>query len=137
MTDARVIKIADVPVFQRGDGIETTLLVGKESCGAENITSGLTKFPAGREVPIHSHNCAEQVTLIEGAAEVEIEGARTKIVPYDTTYIPAGVRHRFINTGPDPMTILWIYDTDEVTRTFAESGETVAHLSAGDVIAKG
>jgi len=51
---------------------------------------------------------------------------------HDTVFVPQGKSHRFINQGDGPLKILWFYDTDNVTRTFMESGETVGHLSEGD-----
>jgi oxalate decarboxylase/phosphoglucose isomerase-like protein (cupin superfamily) len=53
----------------------------------------------------------------------------------DTTYIAQGAEHAFRNRGEEPMTILWIYCSDQVTRTLSASGETVDHLSARDRIA--
>ena len=134
MSEATIIKIEDAPVFQRGAGVITTLLVGKDNAEGTVFTSGLTRFPPGRSAPLHSHNCGEQVILLEGEGEVEVDGEVTRLKRYDTTYIPADKPHRFYATGTAPMLIMWIYGADHVTRTFTETGKTVEHLSGGDTV---
>jgi len=83
---------------------------------------------------MHSHNCDEQVTILEGSAEFVAGERRELLGPLDTTYLPANLPHRFINCGAGPLRILWVYAGSAVTRTFTDSGRTVPHLSAGDKV---
>jgi mannose-6-phosphate isomerase-like protein (cupin superfamily) len=132
-----VIKIAGVSVLDRGGGIRTTPLVTHGSVGGAKIVTGISSYPRGEGAPLHHHNCDEQVTLLSGRGEVEIDGVVTALVPNDSTYIEGGIQHAFRNTGEDPMVILWIYPAQRVTRTFADTGETVEHLSEQDTMGSG
>jgi mannose-6-phosphate isomerase-like protein (cupin superfamily) len=128
-----VIKAAAVQRLGRGGGVVTIPLITRKSAAEENkITTGISIYPPGTGAPLHSHNCDEHVTLLAGSADVEIAGQVTALQPDDTTYVPAGVNHAFRNTGTTPMKILWVYTSDYVTRTFADTGETVEHLSPAD-----
>lgn len=84
-------------------------LVTRESVGAQAITSGLTRFQPGARIRLHKHDTEEQVTIIEGRAVAIIDGERVELDTYDTTYVPAGVPHHFMNESDQPMAILYIY----------------------------
>jgi quercetin dioxygenase-like cupin family protein len=134
MARATIVKVDQVRALDRGHGIRTIPLITHQSAENPAFTSGISTYPKGEGAPLHSHNCAEQVTLLEGQGEVEIDGVLTPLKQYDSTYIPADRTHAFRNTGSDPMKILWIYAASHVTRTFADSGKTVEHLSAEDLM---
>jgi len=54
-TDPHILKFDALPVLDRGNGVQTIPLATKE-IGAQRITTGLTRFPPGAAIPLHSHN---------------------------------------------------------------------------------
>ena len=134
MPDSTIIKIDQLAVLDRGGGVKTWPLVVRTRVSEAKFTTGMSVYPVGKGAPMHYHNCAEQVTVLEGRGEVIVDGKTTALVPYDSTYIPSRRMHCFRNTGDAPMRILWVYDTNRVTRTFEGSTEEVEHLSAADLM---
>jgi putative monooxygenase len=119
-----VLRPAELTAFSRGGGASTIPLVTRAR-GAEVFLSGQTLFQGGAGIPLHVHNCPESVVIIEGHAVVEIDGNEHDLTRFDTTYVDAGVPHRFRNASDTaPMRILWIYASVDATRTVVETGVT-------------
>jgi quercetin dioxygenase-like cupin family protein len=121
---ARLIRFDEEQVVARGDGIESVRLTPQPLPG-QGYVVGVTSFPPGTSIRLHSHNTVEQVTIVEGEGLAELNGEVVVAKPYDTTQVAPGEFHRFINNGSTTMRILWVYGSTHVTRTFADSGETV------------
>ena len=128
-----VMKPSQMKTIDQGNTLRTWVLVTSE-IGAKNLTTGITEFQDGAAIPLHTHNCEEQITILAGSAVAEIDGLFHELESPDTTFIPAGIPHRFLNRSGSPMKILWIYGSAEVYRTFVETGQTVPHLELGDKV---
>jgi 3-isopropylmalate dehydrogenase len=129
---ALVLRPAEIEPLDRGMGVRTLPYVGKWNAAGNKVTTGVTEFPAGAGIPLHTHNVEESVLILEGQATAVIGEDSFDLEPGDATWAPAGMPHRFANRGQGPMRIYWVYGGREVTRTICATGETVEHLSDRD-----
>jgi 3-isopropylmalate dehydrogenase len=119
-----VLRPGELTAFSRGGGARTVPLVTRAR-GATVFLSGQTLFEGGAEIPLHVHNCPESVVVLEGDAVAEIDGREHALTTFDTTYVDAGVPHRFRNASDTaPMRILWTYASVDATRTLVATGAT-------------
>ena len=88
-------------------------------CGATAFSTGTATFHGAAELPYHLHTCSEAVTILEGCAEVLVEGRAYRLAALDCMHIPAGVAHcvRNANTTRE-MTAHWAFGTAQPARDF-------------------
>ena len=119
-----VLRPSELKSHDRGGGARTTPLVSP-AIGAKGFINGITEFAPGAAIAFHSHNCEESVVLLEGEAMLDIGGREFAVKPFETTWIPPNVSHRFRNLSSDRrLLILWIYASPAATRTLTATGET-------------
>jgi quercetin dioxygenase-like cupin family protein/heme-degrading monooxygenase HmoA len=118
-----ILRPAELPARNRGAGARTVPLV-TSARGATAFLNGITSFEPGAVIGHHIHNVAESVVVVEGDAVVDIDGVRTPLKVFDTTFVPANIPHHFENASDSaPMKIFWTYASVEATRTLTGSGE--------------
>ena len=118
------LPFATLPGVKRGDGI-VNLVIASPKQNAKNIKSGITRMRAGTSVPRHTHNCEEQVTVLEGRLRLVLGDKVVECGRFDSTYISGGVPHEFSNIGEGDALVMVIYGAAHPLRTFVETGETV------------
>ncbi|MCX8007100.1 MAG: mannose-1-phosphate guanylyltransferase/mannose-6-phosphate isomerase [Coriobacteriia bacterium] len=61
----------------------------------------------GRRLSLQSHaHRSEHWVIVEGEASVERDGETLALAPGESTFIPAGMRHRLANAGQTPLQIV-------------------------------
>jgi quercetin dioxygenase-like cupin family protein len=133
-TFAHFLPFDSLEKISRGNGIVNHLIASRK-LGARAIHTGISELPVGVPAPRHAHNAEEQVTVLEGKVKITL-GDREQICGrYDSTFIAAGVEHELVNVGDQTAFVFVVYGSPDVTRTFADSGQTVVIGSDGDQFA--
>ncbi len=110
-----IIRHHDAYAWQPNPGVEALDFVRGE-IGAKSLLTGVATIEPGAGLVLHTHDCEESVTVIEGEATVEIDGTFYQLHPYETSYVPPGVPHRFLNRSDRPVKILYVYPAIKVAR---------------------
>ena len=121
---AVLLREADLPRADRGNGASTTRLVNR-SCGSQSMINGITTIPPKGTIPLHYHNCEESVLVLSGTGIAVVGETELAVETSDVTWIPANLPHQFRNGSDSYNTrIFWTYASAGATRTMVETGET-------------
>lgn len=71
-------------------------------------------IPPGGEIGEEVHEDIDQIlTFVSGTGEALIEGERQEVTQGDLVVVPAGTRHNFRNSGPNPLVLYTVYGPPE------------------------
>ena len=86
-------------------------IVDQKLTGSEFLTSGLTIFEPGEASSLHEHPESEEVNfIVRGNGEVVTEdGGRIPFAAHTFMFIPKGVKHQHVNTGREPLWLVFVY----------------------------
>jgi mannose-6-phosphate isomerase-like protein (cupin superfamily) len=71
-------------------------------------------IPAGGEIGAEVHEDTDQVlSFVSGVGEARVGREKHAVGPGDLVAVPAGTRHNFVNTGPNPLVLYTVYGPPE------------------------
>ena len=71
-------------------------------------------IPAGGEIGEEVHEDIDQIlTFVSGTGEAKVSGSKKQVAQGDLVVVPAGTKHNFVNTGPNPLVLYTVYGPPE------------------------
>ncbi|HEY0700940.1 MAG TPA: cupin domain-containing protein [Micromonospora sp.] len=83
-------------------------------------------IPPDGEIGEEVHEVDQILTFVSGTAEARVAGETRQVAQGDLVVVPAGTKHNFVNTGPNPLVLYTVYAPAEhadraVHRTLEEA----------------
>ncbi len=71
-------------------------------------------IPVDGEIGEETHEDTDQIlTFVSGIGEAVVSGESRKVAQGDLVVVPAGKKHNFRNTGPNPLVLYTVYGPAE------------------------
>jgi mannose-6-phosphate isomerase-like protein (cupin superfamily) len=71
-------------------------------------------IPVGGEIGEEVHPDTDQIlTFVSGTGKAMVSGAEKNVAQGDLVVVPAGSKHNFVNTGPNPLILYTVYGPPE------------------------
>ena len=71
-------------------------------------------IPVGGEIGEEVHENTDQIlTFVSGAGKAIVSGSEKNVAQGDLVVVPAGHKHNFVNTGPNPLILYTVYGPPE------------------------
>ena len=67
-------------------------------------------IPPGGEIGMETHDENDQILqFVSGNGRAEVAGETQDVTQGDLVIVPAGTKHNFTNTGPNPLVLYTVY----------------------------
>ena len=67
-------------------------------------------IPPDGEIGEETHDENDQIlSFVSGLGKAVVDGKSKKVGPGDVVVVPAGVKHNFLNDGPNPLVLYTVY----------------------------
>ena len=113
----------DDPDFVARTKVRWKLIFSGERTPTDLMSMGLAEIAPGGVLPLHHHEPGEIYHVIDGEGIVEIGGVSHRLQSGISVFIPPNVWHHTTNTGPTPLSFLFVFPTgsfDEVVYHFGK-----------------
>jgi len=108
LSGVRVVARDDVPPIELPGGSWSRVLLTGDRVGSASAL-GFSSFAAGTSTAMLSHATEELAYVLTGQGELRLDD---DTVPYgagSALFIPAGVWHAVVNTGDEPVTMVFAF----------------------------
>jgi mannose-6-phosphate isomerase-like protein (cupin superfamily) len=99
-----VVRRDELPAGRTADGSVVRSLEGQDY-GLSGSSLLLGELAPGFGLPLHRHPVEEVFLLVRGEATFTVGASRVEAGAGDIVVVPAGVPHRFVNSGEAPLVI--------------------------------
>ena len=104
----RVVPLADVtPIDLPGGSWSRVLLTGGRV--GSGTALGVSSFAPGTSTAMLSHETEELAFVVAGRGELRLDDEVVPYGPQSALYIPAGVWHAVVNTGDEPVSMVFAF----------------------------
>jgi len=106
---AKAVHYTDVPAQVFGPevpGVTIRWVIDVEHDGAPNYALRVIEVTAGGHTPEHTHPFEHENFVLEGQGRVLLEDTWHDVAVGSVVFVPAGVRHTYVNAGEGPFRFL-------------------------------
>lgn len=118
-----IIDHASQPKDEWRQGV-LTRMVASAATGSKQLCIFEQWCDPGLGAPPHLHAVEEVLTVLEGVAEIVVEGERRRTASGQSVIIPAGKKHSFTNAGPGVLRVQAILASPIFEAAYDDARET-------------